>query len=75
VNEDFSVSVKDQIVGILAYGATPVSSVEGFLRAKERRSVGDVIRANPDLFEVFVRGYPETGPKTLWVRVKRTGDA
>ena len=66
VNEDLSVSVKDQIVGILAYGATPVSSVEGFLHGKERRSVGEVIGAYPDLFEVFARGFPETGPKRLW---------
>ncbi len=73
VNEELSVSVKDQIVGILAYGATPVSSVEAFLHGKEKRSVREVIRAYPDLFEVFERGFPETGPKILWVRLKRPG--
>ena len=66
-------SVKDQIVEILAYGATPVSSVEGFVHPKQRSSVGDVIRAHPDLFQVFARGFPETGPKQLWVRLKRVG--
>jgi len=66
-------SVKDQIVEILAYGATPVSSVEGFVHAKQRRSVCDVIRAYPDLFEVFARGFPATGPKQLWVRLRRVG--
>lgn len=75
VNEDLVVSVKDQILGILAYGATPVRSVEGFLHGKERRSVTAVIRAYPDLFEVFLRGFPETGPKNLWVRLKRAGEA
>ena len=62
------------ILGILAYGATPVSSVEAFLHGEERNSVTAVIRAYPDLFEVFARGFPETGPKSLWVRLKRTGD-
>lgn len=73
MNEDLAESLKDQIVEILAYGATPVSSVEGFVHAKQRRSVCDVIRAYPDLFEVFARGFPETGPKQLWVRLKRGG--
>jgi hypothetical protein len=68
-------SVKDQIVEILAYGATPVSSVEGLVHAKQKQrgSVCDVIRAYPDLFQVFARGFPETGPKQLWVRLKRVG--
>ena len=74
-NEELADSVKDQIVGILAYGATPVSSVEGFVHGEARRSVRDVIRAYPDLFEVFARGFPETGPKMLWVRLKRTAGA
>jgi len=74
VNEDLVASVKDQILGILAYGATPVRVVEGFLHGKERRSVAEVIRAYPDLFEVFRRGFPETGPKSLWVRMKRAGE-
>ncbi len=73
MNEDLALSVKDQIVEILVYGATPVNSVEGFVLAKQRRSVCDVIRAYPDLFEVFARGFPETGPKQLWVRLKQTG--
>jgi hypothetical protein len=73
VNDDLS--VKDQIVGILVYGATPVSSVEAFLRGEQRRAVREVIRAHPNLFEVFERGFPETGPKRVWVRLKRTGDA
>jgi hypothetical protein len=75
LNEDLADSVKDQIVGILAYGATPVSSVEGFVHGEERRSVRDVIRAYPDLFEVFARGFPETGPKMLWVRLVRAAGA
>lgn len=73
MNEDLALSVKDRIVEILTYGATPVSSVEGFVLAKQRRSVCDVIRAYPDLFEVFARGFPETGPKQLWVRLKQAG--
>jgi hypothetical protein len=71
VDEDLAVSVKDQILGILAYGATPVTSVEGFLHGREKRLVREVIRAYPDLFEQFERGFPETGPRILWVRLKR----
>jgi hypothetical protein len=67
-------SVKDQILGILAYGATPVTSVEGFLHGRERLSVREVIQAYPDLFELFERGFPETGPRVLWVRLKRKSD-
>jgi hypothetical protein len=74
VSDELSISVKDQILDILAYGATPVSSVEGFLHGEERRSVREVIRAHPDVFKVFARGFPEMGPKSLWVRLKRTDD-
>jgi hypothetical protein len=73
VNEELAVSVKDQIVRILAYGATRLSAVEGFLHGEERRAVKDVIASYPELFEVFGRGFPETGPKSLWVRLKRRG--
>jgi hypothetical protein len=71
VSEELMVSVKDQIVRILACGATLVTSVEAFLHGEERRAVRDVIEAYPELFEVFARGFPETGPKSLWVRLKR----
>jgi len=74
VDEDLAVRVKDQILEILAYGATPVTSVEGFLHGRERRSVREVIGAYPDLFEQFERGFPETGPRILWVRLKRRRD-
>jgi hypothetical protein len=50
VSEDLLVSVKDQIVRILAHGATLVTSVE-----------------------VFARGFPEKGSKSLWVRLRRAG--
>jgi hypothetical protein len=72
VNEEFAVSVKDQILEILSNGATTVSSVESILHGEERRSVREVIRAYPDLFKLFERGFPETGPRSLWVRLKRT---
>jgi hypothetical protein len=75
MNEDLAVAVKDQIVRILAYGATPVTAVESFLHGAERRAVRDVIQAYPDLFEMFARGFPATGPQSLWVRLKRIGDA
>jgi hypothetical protein len=75
VNESSPDSLTDQIVAILAYGATPVSAVEAFVAARHRHSVCEVIRAHPDLFEVFARGFPETGPKKLWVRLKRAGRA
>jgi hypothetical protein len=75
VNEEHAVSVKDQIVKILAHGATLVTSVEGFLHGDERRAVRGVIECYPELFELFTRGFPETGPKGLWVRLKRTGDS
>jgi hypothetical protein len=35
--------------------------------------VREVIRAHPERFEVFERGFPTVGPKTLWVRLRRTG--
>ena len=63
--------MKDQIVRILAHGATPVTSVEGLLHGDEKRAVRGVIESYPELFEVFTRGFPETGPKSLWVRLKR----
>lgn len=66
-----STQVKDEILGILAYGATPVGSVEAFLHGEDRRSVGEVIRAHPDLFHVFERGFD---PRTRWVRLARPGD-
>ena len=74
MDENLAASVKDQILEILAYGATPVTSVEGFLHGRERRLVRDVIEAYPDLFEQFERGFPETGPRILWVRLKRKRD-
>jgi len=70
VSEDLSVSVKDEIVRILANGATLVASVEGFLHGDERRAVRTVIESYPELFEVFERGFPEKGSKSLWVRLK-----
>jgi hypothetical protein len=73
VNEELAVSVKDQIVKILAYGPTLVTSVEGFFHGDEKRALRGVIESYPDLFEVFERGFPETGPKSLWVRLKRAG--
>ena len=73
VSKPSSISVKNQIVKILAHGATLVTSVEGFLHGDERRAVRSVIESYPELFEVFARGFPETGPKSLWVRSKRTG--
>lgn len=74
MNDELAARVKNQIVDLLGYGATPVNSVEGFLHGEEKRLVREVIRANPDLFEVFARGFPQTGPKNLWVRLKRRGD-
>lgn len=74
MNEDLVARVRDQIVAYLGYGATPVSSLEGFLHGAEKRMVRDVIHAHPDLFELFTRGFPQTGPKDLWVRLKRTDD-
>lgn len=74
VNEDLTVSVKDQIVRILGYGATPVTAVEGLLQGAGRRAARDVIASYPELFEVFARGFPEAGPKDVWVRLKRGGD-
>ena len=53
VNEELAVSVKDQIVRILANGATLVTSLEGFLHGDERRAVRGVIESYPELFEVF----------------------
>jgi hypothetical protein len=75
VNDDLSISVKDQIVGILASGATLVTCVEEFLHGDERRAVRGVIESHPELFEVFARGFPESGPKGLRVRLKRAGDS
>jgi hypothetical protein len=75
MNDDVSDSVKDQIVGILEYGATPISSVEAFLHGVEKRAVRDVIDAFPEVFSVFARGFPHAGPKHLWVRLKRAGCA
>ena len=74
VSEDLSVSVKDQIVRILSNGATLVTSVEGFLHGDERRAVREVIESYPELFEVFARGFPEKGSKSLWVRLKHGSD-
>ncbi|MFN8179009.1 MAG: hypothetical protein U0167_13850 [bacterium] len=70
MTEECAVSVKDQIVRILTYGATLVTAVEGFLHGEERRAVRGVIESYPELFEVFSRGFPEKGPKSLWVRLK-----
>jgi hypothetical protein len=75
LNDELRVSVKDQMVRILVYGATLVTSVEGFFHGRERRAVRDVIESHPELFEMFTRGFPETGPKSLWVRLKRAGDS
>ena len=71
MNDELAVSVKDQILRILVYGATRLSAVEGFLHGEERRAVRGVIESYPELFEVFGRGFPESGPKNLWVRLKR----
>lgn len=71
VNEELAVSVKDQIVKILAHGATLLTSVEGFLHGRERRAVRGVVESYPEVFEVFARGFPRAGPKSLWVRLKR----
>ena len=73
MNEELSDSVKDQIERILVYGATLVTSVEGFFHGHGRHAVCGVIESYPELFEVFTRGFPETGPKSLWVRLKRAG--
>jgi hypothetical protein len=70
VREDFSVSVKDQIVGILGSGPTLVASVEGLLQGREKRAVREVIAAYPELFEVFRRGFPLQGPRGEWVRLR-----
>lgn len=70
VREDFSVSVKDQIVRILGSGATLVASVEGLLQGSEKRAVREVIAAYPELFEVFTRGFPLKGSKSEWVRLR-----
>jgi hypothetical protein len=70
VREDVSVSVKDQIVGILGSGATLVASVESLLQGGEKRAVREVIAAYPELFEVFTRGFPLKGSKSEWVRLR-----
>jgi hypothetical protein len=75
MNEELVVAVKDEIVKIVAHGATLVTSVEGFLHGGERRAVRGVIESYPEVFEVFTRGFPETGPKSLWVRLKRADDS
>lgn len=62
--------VKDQIVRILASGATLVASVEGLLQGSEKRAVREVIASYPELFEVFTRGFPLKGSKSEWVRLK-----
>lgn len=66
--------VKDQIVALLVYGATPLTVVEELLQGKARDSAREVVRAWPDVFEVFSRGFPASGPKPLWVRLRRTDD-
>jgi len=70
MNEDFSVSVKDEIVRILGTGATLVTSVESLIQGSRRRVVREVIAAYPELFEVFSRGFPIKGAKGEWVRLR-----
>ena len=48
-----------------------MTSVEGLLHGDEKRAVRGVIESYLELFGVFTRGFPETGPKSLWVRLKR----
>lgn len=71
VREDLNVSVKDEIVKVLGYGSTLLTSLEGFFHGDERRAVGGVIKSHPELFDVFERGFPERGSKSVWVRLKR----
>ena len=63
---DFSIGVELEDVDEEAY--TP----EQYDRLVEVS--GALIDAFPELFEVFTRGFPQTGPRGLWVRLKRTGD-
>lgn len=74
LSEELLVSVKDQLVRILSYGATEVTSVERFLHGDERRALRQVIATYPELFEVFIRGFPESGRKGRWVRLKRSSE-
>lgn len=74
MNEECTTSVKDQIVALLVYGATPLTVVEGLLQGKAKGTAREVVRAWPDVFEVFSRGFPVSGPKPLWVRLRRAGE-
>ncbi|MGQ0721130.1 MAG: hypothetical protein ACT4PE_06085 [Candidatus Eiseniibacteriota bacterium] len=74
MSEDLEVSVKDQLVRLLGSGPTLLTSVEGLLHGEESRAVRGVIAAYPELFDVFERGFPESGTKHLWVRLKRVGN-
>lgn len=74
VSEDLEVSVKDQLVRLLGSGPTLLTSVEGLLHGEESRAVRGVIAAYPELFDLFERGFPESGTKHLWVRLKRVGN-
>ena len=38
---------------------------------RRKRAVRGVIESYLELFGVFTRGFPETGPKSPWVRLKR----
>ena len=70
MSDDVATSVKDQIVVLLSSGPTLLSSLEGFLHGEERRMAREVIASFPELFEVFERGFPESGPKNVWVKLK-----
>lgn len=71
MGEDLEILVKDEIVRLLFYGPTLLTSVEGFFHGEERRAVREVIKSYPTLFDVFERGFPATGSKSLWVRLRR----
>jgi hypothetical protein len=72
MSAELEVSVKNEIVGILGYGSTLVTSVERFFHGEKKRAVRRVIKSYPGLFDVFERGFPTAGSKALWVRLNRT---
>jgi hypothetical protein len=73
VTEDLEISVKDHVVALLASGPTLLTSLEASLHGEERRVARGVIESYPELFEVFERGFPDSGPKSVWVKLRPAG--
>jgi len=73
VTEDLEIAVKDRLVALLGSGPTLLSSVESLLHGEERRVAREVIETYPELFEVFERGFPDSGPKRMWVKLRPAG--